>query len=95
MAAKPKITRFTTVSGSLYEINHTAKTWSRPVHAPESSAGRTPNGVRTSDGTFRTVSPIRVGATVVLTCDPIVAGADVRSIQTTPVVRILPPMGDA
>lgn len=82
--AKPKITRFATRSGSIYEIDHEARTWARLINSAES------NRVRTPDGTFLSISPIRVGSSVTLTCPPIVEGTDVRWIQTTPVVRILP-----
>lgn len=89
MTTKPQITRFATASGSLYEIDHAAKTWRRLAHAPKSRFVRTP------EGHFTSVSPIQVGAPVRLVCPPLLPGTDLRIIETTPVARILPPDGDA
>lgn len=81
--------RFETESGSLYELDHDARTWRRLRHADDSTAVRTP------DGSFTQASPVIVGRSVHIVGAPLDPAADLRLITTSPVTRIVPVPGES
>jgi hypothetical protein len=70
---------FWTTSGAAYRIDYDEKTWHRISDR---------YNLRTGNGTFEQITEIVIGKSVFLGCPPIVAGAHLRIIQSTPVVRV-------
>ena len=70
---------FWTISGAAYRIDYDDKTWHRMSDRYD---------LRTKNGTFEHITEIVIGKSVFLGCPPIVAGAHLRIIQSTPVVRV-------
>jgi hypothetical protein len=75
------VTKIRTRSGAEYTIDLETKTWER-VPGVESS------WIRTQSGEFTSISPIKIGHSVTMTCPPITEGAIGRLIVTTEVVCV-------
>lgn len=78
-------TIFRTESGSLYEVDYGAKTWTR-LEKPWVE-GDYP--LRTGEGKFDRISEVEVGKPVTLFAEPLDPTATMRCIQTSLVVEIL------
>lgn len=74
--------RFTTESGTVYEINRDAMTWTRIQSTPRS--GKT----RRDDGKLVCVPEITVGHCALLQDNDIRPGCDTHFVMTTPVVSV-------
>lgn len=75
--------QFKTITGSLYEIDNDAKTWTRL----EEGKDKGPMPLRTVSGEYLTRSAVEVGEGVEFTCKPITPGATFRYIYTSDVVE--------
>lgn len=72
----------TTKSGTKYRIDLKAKTWERLSKTEHSGH------LRTESGVFDQIEGPDLGRGMTITCPPLVRGAHVRVIYTTPVVAM-------
>lgn len=72
--------RFSTLTGSVYEVNDAARSWRRLT-------GQT-RGLRTESGEFLKRSAIREGENAQFVCEPLTEGAVLRIITTSLVTAI-------
>lgn len=75
-------TRYTTDSGSVYEIDNEQMTWTRLKQTSASGL------LRSGWGPYWELDCLGVGFPLVLTCPPINPDADRRVVSTSPVVAI-------
>ncbi len=74
------ITRVTTESGSVYEIDQDRKTWARITD------GKFSGRLRTKSGTYDAVSPLVIGQGLLLHCPPLRDNGPQRMIYTSNIV---------
>jgi hypothetical protein len=79
------ITQFRTKHDSLYEIDHEKKTWKQL----EAGHDREALGLRTTEGTYLTISDIVIGQRVSLVAAPFVENATFRLVSTSPVRSVV------
>lgn len=76
-----------TESGSIYEIDFEARTWKQTKR--DNDAIKSNNPLRTTEGAFFAASLPEVGQCFRMMCPPLVKGASMRVIITSPVTHLI------